>query len=69
MAEYENNDARSADKIEFLVKEIIKLNLKIKDLENTKEDNDKKTKVYVNNILTELKKTTIDWDTLPIVLY
>ncbi len=70
------DDARSAEKIEFLIKEVIKLKLKIKDLEINNLDNkdleskDLDTKNISNeHIMIELNKKTINWDTLPIVLF
>lgn len=67
-----DNDARSAEKMECLIKEVIKLKLKIKDLENN-NDNDNDNYTMKNNmILTELTKKDIkdiNIDTLPVVLF
>jgi hypothetical protein len=83
--EINNSNVLRTEKIEFLVKEIIKLNLKIKDLEINKVNEDNASKVNItftesnkNNqendpkvslILTELNKTNINYDSLPIVLF
>jgi hypothetical protein len=74
MAELEmNNNVQNSKKIEFLVKEIIKLNLKIKDLEINKDNesnkNNQENEPKVSLILTELNKTNINYDSLPIVLF
>ncbi len=68
MAELDCSRSAEKNKIEFLIKEIIKLNLKIKELEHN-DNNNNESKEYVNNILNELTKTDVNWDSLPIVLY
>ncbi len=75
MAELEiNNNTLNTEKIEFLVKEIIKLNIKIKDLEfknlqNIQSILEEDNKPKISLILNELNNKNINWDSLPIVLF
>jgi hypothetical protein len=64
-----NNDARSAEKMEFLIKEVIKLKLKIKDLEKNDNNYNNDDTMKNNMILTELSKKNINIDSLPVVLF
>ena len=73
MSEIQIINARSAEKIEFLLKEVIKLNLQIKDLQvkelEVPKDNILNSKSNINHILTELNKKNVNWDSLPVVLF
>ncbi len=75
--EINNNNVQSTEKIEFLLKEIIKLNIKIKDLEikniqniqNVVEEDTKPKLSLILNELNELDIKNINWESLPIVLF
>ncbi len=67
MAELEIISKQSMENIEFLIKEVIRLNLQIEELENN--NNKKDDKNQLSPILTELSKKEINWDTLPVILF
>ncbi len=59
MSDIEINDARSAEKIKLLKKEIVlnQMKIEMKNINNT------------SPILKELNKENINWDSLPVVLF